>query len=57
MDMQLLQFTNRMKLSNCITDDIAICINDDMQIQSAYLCFNDYPIFNVLFIFVKTQIM
>ena len=25
-----------MKLSNCTTDDIAICINDDMQMQSAY---------------------
>ena len=24
---------------NCITDDIAICINDDMQMQSAYLMF------------------
>ena len=35
-----------MKLSNCITDDIAICINDDMQIQSAYLCFKDFLIFN-----------
>ena len=36
-----------MKLSNCITDDIAICINDDMQMQSAYLCFYDFPYFNV----------
>ena len=35
-----------MKLSNCITDDIVVCINDDMQMQSAYLCFNDFPCFN-----------
>ena len=61
MDMQLRQFTNRtiglMKLSYCITDDIAICINDDIQMQSAYLCFKDFLIFNVLLIFMKTQIM
>ena len=25
--------------------DIAICINDDMLMQSAYLCFNDFPYF------------
>ena len=28
-----------MDLSNCITDDITICINDNMGMQSAYLCF------------------
>ena len=43
MEKQLRQFTNRtiggMKLSDCITDEVAICINDDMQMQSAYLCF------------------
>ena len=34
-----------MKLSNYITDDIAICINDDIQMQSVNLCFNDFPYF------------
>ena len=32
-----------MDLSHCITDDITLCINDDMGMQSAYLCFNGFP--------------
>ena len=54
MDMQLRQFTNRtigrMKLSNCITDDIAICINDYMQIDLLIYVFDDFPYFNIFFI-------
>ena len=34
-----------MDLSNCITDEIAICINDNVGMQSAYLCFNVFPYF------------
>ena len=38
-----------MKLSNFITEDIAICINNDMQMKSAHLCFlMIFIIFNVL---------
>ena len=41
-----------MKLSNCVTDDVGICINDDMQMQSAYLFFlMIFLIFNV-FIYI-----
>ena len=34
-----------MDLSNCITHDITICINDNMGMRSANLCFNDFPFF------------
>ena len=33
----------KMDLSNCITDGITTCINNNMGMQSAYLCFNDFP--------------
>ena len=33
----------RMDLSNCITDGITTCINNNMGMQSAYLFFNDFP--------------
>ena len=47
-----------MKLANWITDDIAICINDGMQMQSAYLCFfMIFLIFNVFINIHETQIM
>ena len=42
------------QLSNCITDDIAICINDD-NIQIMFLMI--FLILTVLLIFIKTQIM
>ena len=66
MDMQLRQFTNRtigwMKLSNCITDDIAICINNDMQMQSGdaiclFMFLMICLIFNVLVTFMKTPVV
>ena len=58
MDMQLRRFTNRtigrMELSNYITDNIAICINDDMQMQSAYFMFlMIFLILTFLLIFMK----
>ena len=48
-----------MDLSNCITDDITTCNNDNMAIsKSAYFCFNDFPLFLIpLLIFINTQIM
>ena len=46
-----------MDLSNCITDDIAICINDNVGMQSAYLCFNVFPYFlTFLLIFMKRKL-
>ena len=34
-----------MKLSNCITDDIAICINDDMMIFVLLMIFLIFNVF------------
>ena len=48
-----------MGLSNCITDDLTTCNNDDMGLKSVFLSFDDYPLFLNAFIniFMNTQIM
>ena len=47
-----------MKLSNFITDDIAICITDDnADAICLFMFLMIFLIFNVLLIFMKTQIM
>ena len=36
-----------MDLSNCIIDDIKICINDNIGMKSAYLCSNEFSFLNI----------
>ena len=39
-----------MDLSNCNIDYIKTCNNDDIGMESAYLYFNDFPLFFSVFI-------
>ena len=47
-----------MDLSNCNIDDIKTCNNDNIEIKSAYLYFNDFLLLIAfLLIFMNTHIM
>ena len=45
-----------MDVSHCITDDIKTCNktcnNAIIGMKSAYLCFNDFPLFSNVFIYI-----